>query len=456
MNPRTTLAVFASHMVRLALRILRRGGTAWPGKIAIKLCPDILRRLAKDVETVLVTGTNGKTTSCRLLEQLYIDAGRPYFSNKSGANLIQGITGDFAQNATLLGRPKKRCAVIECDEGASKQVCAYLRPKVMLVTNVFGDQLDRFGDVYTTLENIKIGVQNAPEAILCLNADDSLTASIADEAPNKTVFYGVDTEIYKERADEPSDASHCIRCKTRYEYDYVTYGHLGGFRCPSCGYKRREPDVCVTGILSQGEDAQTVSLRALGEETALTINIPGGYNIYNAAGAVAAALALGFTLDAAKAAAANFERGFGRMEKLKLGGTTVRLILVKNPAGCNQALNYLVNAEGELLYAICLNDQTGDGTDVSWIWDVHFEQLCTLGARLKEVFVAGARADDMAMRLKYAGLPPDKLRIVRDYGEMFDRIKSQSAPCTIMHTYTAMMELRDKLSKDYGLKEFWM
>lgn len=455
MNLRVTFAILACRAARLLLRVLRRGGTAMPGKAAILICPDLLGRLSPGVETVLVTGTNGKTTSARMLEQLFIDAEKPYFSNKSGSNLIQGITAEFAQNATLRGRPKKRFAVIECDEAASKRVCAYVRPKVMLLTNVFRDQLDRYGEVSATLQNIKIGVQNAADAILCLNADDSLSASIADEVPNKVVFYGVDTEIYAQRVPELSDAAHCIRCKAEYQYDYVTYGHLGGFRCPNCGYARREPDVAVTAVLSQSEDAQTVSLRAFGEETTLCINIPGGYNIYNAAGTVAAALAMGFTLEQAKAAVAGFSCGFGRMEKLMLGECPVRIILVKNPAGCNQVLNYLSNTQGDALFAVCLNDELADGTDISWIWDVRFEQLSALGARLKGVLISGKRADDLAVRLKYAGLSGEKLRVVRSFGQLLDIVKSQTAPCTIMPTYTAMLQLRGKLSRDYGLKEFW-
>ena len=455
MKLRVTLAILVCRLTRLLLRLLRRGGTALPGKAAIRVCPDLLRHLTADVQTVIVTGTNGKTTSSRMLEQLYINAQKPYFTNKSGSNLIQGITAEFAQNATLRGKPKKLFAVIECDEAASKQVCAYIDPKVLLVTNVFRDQLDRFGEVSTTLQSIRVGAQNAPSAVLCLNADDSLSASVADELPNKLVFYGVSTEIYQERADEPSDAIYCIRCKTEYQYDYITYGHLGGFRCPGCGYARREPDVAVMGIISQDADSQTVALRAFGEETELTVNLPGGYNIYNAAGVAAAGLALGFSLAEVKAAIAGFSCGFGRMEKLTLGDTETRIILVKNPAGCNQVLNYLSNIDGDALFAVCLNDRIADGTDVSWIWDVRFEQLLSLGERLRGILISGRRTDDMALRLKYAGLPPDKLRIYRSYGEVLEAIKAQSAACTIMPTYTAMMELRDILSKNYGLKEFW-
>ena len=455
MRVRITAAILLSKLTRAVLRITGRGGTTLPGKVALRVCPDLLGYLAKDVKTVLVTGTNGKTTSSRMIEQALADAGVGYFANRSGANLLSGITAEFAMNATLTGRPKRAWAVIECDEAASKQVCGRVRPAVILVTNVFRDQLDRYGEVTHTLDNIRIGLQQAPEAVLCLNADCSLTASLADDLPNPVVFYGVDTELYRQRVAEVSDATHCIRCGAEYVYDYTTYGHLGGFRCPACGYHRPTPQVSVTQVLHQTPDATEVAMSIRGETVNTTVNLPGGYNVYNAVGAVAAGLALGLSRDTAVGAVSRFQCGFGRMERFTLEGRQVRMILVKNPAGCNQVLNFLSNLEERALFVICLNDRIADGTDVSWIWDVNFQQLCTLSDKLSGVLVSGVRADDMALRLKYAGFPADKLGVYYDYGALLGAMLSQDDPVFVMPTYTAMLELREKIAHDYGYQNFW-
>ena len=456
MRIRIIFAVFICKITRFLLRGLKRGGTALPGKIAVKVCPDVLKHLARDVECIAITGTNGKTTSARMLEQFFIDAGESFFSNKSGSNLMQGITAEFIQNSTAAGNLKRKYAIIECDEAASKKVFEYLDPKILLITNVFSDQLGLIGGVKETLENIKIGVQNSPNAVVCLNADDPLISSIAEDVPNRIVFFGVEKGVFKDAADELSDATQCVRCAAAgYEYDYTTYGHLGGFCCPSCGYTRKSPDVAVTELISRDVDSQTVRIRTGGGLIDVTINIPGGYNIYNAAGAIAAAIEMGFSLDAAKDAMLRFECGFGRMEKFVLDSLHVRMILVKNPAGCNQVLNYLRAVPGDALFVVCLNDHIADGTDVSWIWDARFEKLLDMGDRLHGVLVSGTRADDMAQRLKAAGLSDERVRVFNDYGELLDAMLGQDAPVYVMPSYTAMLELRGVICRRFGIKEYW-
>lgn len=452
---RVFVALLAARLTRLALRLTHRGGTALPGKVALHICPDILRRLARDVTTVIVTGTNGKTTSCRIAEQLFAEAGYPYFANRGGANLRQGITTEFCMNANLFGRPKTKYAVIECDEAAMVQVCPDVQPKVILLTNVFSDQLDRFGDVQTTLNAISRGMAAAPEAVLCLNADCSLSASLAEKLPNRVVFYGVECPVYKEQVQELSDAPRCLHCGTEYEYTLHTYGHLGAFRCPKCGYSRPEAQVAVTSIPHQGADSTLVMLR-LGDVTVpAEIAVPGGYNIYNAAGAAAAGVALEMDGLVICAALANFHCGFGRMEKMDLDGVSARMILVKNPTGCNQALNFLANVQGNVLFVAALNDRVGDGTDISWIYDADFEKLLTLGDRLHGIYCVGERGADMAVRLKYAGFPVSLLRVFGDYESLIDALSGQSDPVVMMPTYSAMMDLRSALARRYGLKEFW-
>lgn len=455
MKIRVFLAVSACRIAIKLLRLLGRGGTAIPGKIALKICPELLGYLAKDVKCVIITGTNGKTTSSRIIEEIFAKSGASYFANRSGANLINGITSIFIENSTLTGKPKKEYAVIECDEAASKEVCRLINPSVVLVTNVFRDQLDRYGEVTHTLENILIGIKNSPNAVICLNADCSLTASIATEIPNKVMFFGVDVPIYNDPVSEVSDAPHCIKCKHEYDYSYHTFGHLGGFYCPNCGYKRPETQVSVTEILDTGISSTTVRVSVFGDSEEIVINLPGGYNIYNAVGALAVSEAIGFKRETAKSAIATFSCGFGRMEQFDLGGHTARIILVKNPAGCNQVLNYLSSLSEKTVFVCCLNDNSADGRDISWIWDVNFEKLADMDEFIDEIYVSGIRSADMAVRLKYAGIGESKLKIFDDYDSLIKAMEKQILPVVIMPTYSAMMDLRSKMSAAFGGKEFW-
>ena len=452
---RVFLAVLACKLCRFLIRLLGRGGTDFPGRVALKICPSLLGTLAKNVTTVIVTGTNGKTTTSRMIEQAVADSGISYFANKSGANLLSGITAEFAMHSSLTGKCSYSMALIESDEAAFKAVSTFVDAKVIVVTNVFRDQLDRYGEVTHTLDNIRIGISHSPNALLCLNADDSLSSSLAEEVPNRVLYYGVDVPIYKDRVRELSDAPYCIRCKHAYVYDFVTYGHLGSFRCPACGYHRHATDVSVSKVVVSDAEHSEVEFSADGQTYSASISLPGGYNIYNACAAMACSKAMGLDLSLTAQSLSAFSCGFGRMERFEIHGTEVRMILIKNPAGCNQVLNFLANTSEPSQFVICLNDRAQDGKDVSWIWDVDFEKLAELGDKLDHLYVSGVRAEDMAVRLKYAGIPAERLTVCKDYGALMEQCTAQPKPVYIMPTYTAMLNLREKISKTYGFKDFW-
>ena len=450
------LAILAGRAVRLLSRLLHRGGTDMPGRIALKLCPGLLGRLAAEVKSIAITGTNGKTTSARMIEEAFREEGKSYFANRSGANLISGITTEFIMNADWRGRPRKQYAIIECDEAAAKKVFGQLKPRVVLVTNLFRDQLDRYGEVTHTLGNIREAMQGAPEAVLCLNADCSLTASLAGDLPNKVLWYGVDEGAAPSRPQPAiSDATHCIRCKTEYEYRYVTYGHLGGYRCPACGYARPKADVAVTEVVEQRADGSSVVVDLYGERRAVEVNLPAMYNIYNAVGALTAVTAMGLPAETAIASLGRFSCGFGRMEQFKLGQKGARMMLVKNPAGCNQVLEFLETISEPFVLVVCLNDRHADGTDVSWIWDAEFEALGRMGGRLRRVIVSGDRAADMRVRVKYAGVPAERIELQRDYEALVRDLEKAEDPVFLMPTYTAMLELRQTVIRHVGGAEFW-
>ncbi|MGI6204310.1 MAG: MurT ligase domain-containing protein [Anaerovoracaceae bacterium] len=457
MKARVVLAVCAGKIVKGLLRMMGRGGTQLPGKIADSICPDLLRYLSADVRTIIVTGTNGKTTTSRMIEKTLQDSGIDYFENKSGANLLDGITAAFIENAASSGKPKKKFALIESDEAAFKKVGLYADPELVLVTNVFRDQLDRYGEVTHTLNNIRTGVANSPNAKIVLNADCSLTASIAEDIEDKRriTFYGVNVPIYKHRVKEQSDAPYCIHCMHEYEYEYITYGHLGKYRCPNCGYSRPDPDVSVDEVKVSDADHSEITISAGGISYDAVINLPGGYNIYNGVSCAAVAYALGLDTGTAANALSDFECGFGRMEKFRLGDAETRMILIKNPAGCNQVLNFLSNIDEESVFTVCLNDNYADGRDISWIWDADFEVLASMQDKLRYIFVSGIRADDMAMRFKYAGIDTSKIIVIKNMEKLLEEISKQTVPVYIMPTYTAMMDLRALVSKRFGYKNFW-
>lgn len=455
MKIRTVITIAVCRIVRKLLRLLKKGGTNLPGTIALKMCPKIIGELSRGVTVILVTGTNGKTTITRMIEEMLKVANLPYFTNKSGANMDTGIAAEFINNSSFLGKCKYPYALIECDELAFKNVSRYADISYVAVSNVFRDQLDRYGEITHTVTGIFDGIKNIPNAVVCLNADCSLSTSLKDRIPNKVIFYGVDCPIYKEKVEEVSDAPYCIKCGGEYEYEYVTYGHLGAYRCKNCGYCRPKPAVSVTEITDFDADSSTVKMQLSGEERNVKINLPAGYNIYNAAAAACIGYAMGISADMAKTALETFSCGFGRMEKFSVNGTDIRMILVKNPAGANQVLSFLYNIKEPSLFVMGLNDRYADGTDISWIWDADFERLAALGDKLVGVVVTGIRRDDMAMRFKYAGVPTEKIKVIDNFEEVIEYVAAKSYPAFIMPTYTAMLEIREIMSRKYGYKEFW-
>ena len=453
---RVLFAILLCKLLRAFSRLLHHGGTAMPGRIALKLCPDLLVILSKEVRTIAVTGTNGKTTCSRMIEEACSAADKDYFSNRSGANLLSGVTTEFVMNASLTGKMRKHTAVIECDEAAARRVFGQLQPAVIVVTNLFRDQLDRYGEITHTLSNIREGIRAVPDAVLCLNADCSLTASLSlEDLPNPIRWFGVDgLPNASTAAGLLSDASHCIRCKAEYVYDYHTYAHLGGFRCPRCGYHRQRPDYAVTEILKMDDRHSEVRFRTPSGETILSINLPAVYNLYNAAAAYAAASSFGCPDESCTEALSRFSCGFGRMESFPLAGGT-RMILVKNPAGCTQALDFLTHITQSFLFVFCLNDRDADGTDVSWIWDADFEMLQSITDHIPSIVVSGDRAADMRLRLKYAGLDDEKILVIQEPSEVVRYLSGEHLPVYILPTYTAMLDLRKEVVRYCGGTEFW-
>lgn len=454
---RVFLSCLVCRFVHFILHKMGRGATTMPGRVALKVKRNVLSDLSKNVKVIIVTGTNGKTTSCRIIEEGLKKAGKTYFINKSGANLITGITSSFIMNSTVTGKNKYEYAIVECDENAFREVSRYIHCDVVLVTNVFRDQLDRYGEVTHTLNAIKESIKNLPDAVICLDADCSLTYSISRDVNNKIVTFGVDVPFDENaKAPEISDAKYCIFCKHEYDYTYHTFGHLGGFVCKNCGYKRPIPDFAVTEIHELAQNHSVVSANFNSDNRLVKINIGGAYNIYNAIGCAAGLSCLDIDTDTIISALDTFNGAFGRMEQFNAGDHKVNIILVKNPAGFTQTMNFIKSVKDDFTLVLSLNDNAADGRDVSWIWDVDFAGIFEKD-NVKELYVTGKRCYDMAVRVKYEGVGGRKINVIEneDYNKLADLAQNSERDVYIVPTYTSMMTMRPVIAKRLGGKDFW-
>jgi len=455
MKLKVVLSILSCKITCAVLRAFKKGGTSLPGKIALLFCKDILKYVSKNVKVILVTGTNGKTTTCRIIETALEEAGINYFSNKSGANLLNGVVTSFCLASSLSGKNRHDYAVIECDEAALRQVTKYINPKVILVTNIFADQLDRYGDVFNILRLIADGINNCDSATICINADCSLCTHLMTLTGKEVRLFGVDIEIPDAHINEQNGILHCIKCGNPYTYDYVTYAHLGGFRCNRCGYKRNKPDVGAVSISNMDITGSDIIMSMNNRQYNLRVNLAGAHNIYNALAAACALNTVGMEDKHILTAVSTFKSGFGRMEIIKINNIPVNIILVKNTAGFNQIINYLFLVEDEYILSVILNDKPADGTDVSWINDVDFEKLNETEEKIRYVYLGGTRAEDMALRLKSAGFDMNKVCTVKNDKALVNKALEHNIPIYITATYTAMFNLRNMLTGKYSLKEFY-
>jgi UDP-N-acetylmuramyl tripeptide synthase len=457
LRPLALFALTGAKLARIALRATGRGATTLPGLVALKVDPavagDIGGQLPKGV--ILVTGTNGKTTTSRMLADIVRLAGWRPVHNRSGSNLARGIATALVADSTWRGHPRGDGAVFEVDEASIVAVARLVRPKVLVITNLFRDQLDRYGELDTVARRMRDAAAALPaDATLVLNADDPIVNLVGESFSGKIVRFGIDDDRVRGLlAQNVSDLTHCPRCRARLRYARVVLGHEGDYRCPNCGFARPRPDVGATRVESDAEGT-TLALGA-GEGAVVRVPLPGVYNAYNALAAIAAAHGAGLGADVAARAIGAFRPAFGRLERVDADGRRLRLVLVKNPAGFNAAVGALISAPGSIRLLAALNDLDADGRDVSWIWDADFEALAP---RVEWAVVTGLRARDLALRLKYAGLARERMSVVDGWAPAVRDTLGRSRAgddVVVLATYTAMLALRRTLSGMGFAKEFW-
>ncbi|MBI2305088.1 MAG: DUF1727 domain-containing protein [Chloroflexi bacterium] len=450
MKAKQRLAILCGKMAGMASRLAGGGGTTLPGWVAQAIHPSLVSYLVSRIPqgVTLVTGTNGKTTTSRLLATILSDVHFIPIYNRAGSNLMRGIATALVSQAHLDGhfrQPNQIVGLFEVDEATLPRAIRETQPKVVVATNLFRDQLDRYGELDSLAQSWSQAFKELPQgATLVLNGDDPLLAHLGHRISIPIIYYGLETEGMG-TLEHAADSIRCPTCGNDFQYSAIFYGHLGHYCCRVCGTARPLPQVRAFHLCRHGIQGYTMELGLPGGGMVVELGLPGLYNVYNAAAAAAAAAALGIPHHHIQNGLKKATAAFGRLETLSVQGRRICLILAKNPVGFNEALR-IVDSDKEARHLLLvLNDRIADGRDVSWIWDVDFETLLPHGA---SIVVSGLRAEDMAIRLKYAvpeiGLP----RVKKNLREaLYSTLEATSLGDTIyiIPTYTAMLEVRAAL-----------
>jgi UDP-N-acetylmuramyl tripeptide synthase len=463
---RAAAAVVAGRAVgALSRRLGRGGGTSLPGLVAQRLDPGIAAYLASQLRqgTTVITGTNGKTTTSGLTAGVLRAAGLRVWRNREGSNLMRGIAAALIIRSRPDGRLRghgNATAVFEVDEAAFPAVVAAVQPRIIAVTNLFRDQLDRYGEVDTVAERWRGALRQLPASTtLILNADDPAVAALGVDFAGPVLYYGIEDTTVAERGErlpnmpeEVVDTRTCPRCGAVLAFSARFFSHVGHWACGACGNMRPQPAVTARDVVFNGLDDARFTLATLATTRAIRLPLPGLYNVYNAlaAAAIASAYRLGPSpLDALE----SFAPAFGRAERIEVQGRAVRLLLAKNPTGLNEVMRALAASGDRRRVLLALNDHAADGEDVSWIWDASFERLASIAS---DVTVTGTRAYDLALRLKYAGITP--ARVVPDpAAALREAVAATPVGETlyVVPTYTAMLELRTALERGGYATHYW-
>jgi lipid II isoglutaminyl synthase (glutamine-hydrolysing) len=443
----------------LARRAGRGGGTSLPGKVLMALEPGAISELSARLPrgSVVVSATNGKTTTAAMVASVLGRAGIPVVHNRAGANMAGGVASTLLAAARGGGRIDGELGLFEIDEFWLDRVTPQLEPRGIVLGNLFRDQLDRYGELDAIADRWAAVVSAASEgggARLVLNADDPLIADLGREAANVTYFGIEDRSVAIPEMQHASDSKHCRRCGAAYVYDAIYMGHLGRYRCPSCGQERPVPAVAAERIELDGTRRSRFELATPAGSAMVELPLPGLYNVYNALGAAALCLALDVPLGDVVAGLRDVQAAFGRAERIAIGDVELQVLLIKNPAGANEILRTLVLEHEQLDLLAVLNDRTADGRDVSWVWDADFEMLA---GRVRRVTCAGTRAAELAVRLKYAGVPTDRLHVTPGLEPALDEALAavESGHLYALPTYTALLELRQELATRGHAVRFW-
>ena len=433
---RLFLGIFICKLLIFTGKITGKMASSAPGKFGSKICPDLLKILAGQVksEKICVMGTNGKTTTNNMINMLLESSGKKTVCNKIGANMIDGATTAFADKATIFGKLDCDYSVIEVDEAYAKILFKHFSPDVIVVTNLFRDQLDRYGEIDMTADHIKKAIELAPNAKLVLNGDDPICNWFSTISENKHFTYGVSESVLND-TEETQEGKYCKCCGNELSYNYYHYSQLGDYECKGCGYKRSQPDYYATDVKNSGRVSFT-----LNEKTVIKSNTYGFYNIYNMLAAITVIETIGLKIDDYTKAFSFYRPQVARMEEFEFKKPII-LNLAKNPAGFNQAISAVVNDSRKKAIVLAVNDAPSDGRDITWIYDVDFEKLKGFSAYA----VSGKRRYDLALRLYYGDIC-ETPEIGEDTAKL--ALKLLDSDCEVVYAlvnYTVMFSAQEKL-----------
>jgi len=427
------------------------GGTTFPGKLLWKLDPGAIDRLAARLPlgSAVISATNGKTTTAAMAASILGERLR-LAHNSSGANLVSGVA------STLLDARAAELGLFEVDEAALPEVLLRVKPKAVCLGNLFRDQLDRYGELEHVAERWRSAVRALPApAALAVNGDDPQVGELAAERPGALVFGVDDPSAARPSLQHAADSKYCVRCGAPYEYLAAYVGHLGDYRCPACGHSRPPLDVVAREIEVNGLESISFRLVAPSGTSIVRLRVPGLYNVYNALAAASLASSLGAALGEIVAGLESFTAAFGRFERIAVGDRGLLMLLIKNPAGANEAIRTIVDGSAPGVAVIALNDAIADGRDVSWIWDVDFEPLIS---HLERLVATGDRAAELALRFKYAGLDASSIEVLPSLDSALDRgleLTPTGGELVVLPTYTAMLALRRIVGERGFVRPYW-
>ncbi len=464
MSPRFIVAMLIGSLAAIACRWSGRGGTALPGLVAERIFPNFVEKLTNLFisEAILITGTNGKTTTARILASVFEESGSSVVHNREGSNLMRGIGSALLSSIPKLWeaswvsygfyiKPHKAIALMEVDEAVLPYAVSALQPKAIVFTNLFRDQLDRYGEIEHITDLWCQAINDLPSGtILVLNADDPSISELSFSHSGPVHWYGIEDPSLSNSHDAPIDARWCSNCENPFLYDLTISSHLGWWRCESCNRVRSKPDTCALNIRIGPEQAHFF----VPEQGSIDLPFSGTYNVFNALAAISAARTFMLSPEVIQAGISKVKSAFGRQEVINYEGRRLHIFLTKNPAGANEVLNFIANTTESPSIAILLNDGIADGRDVSWIWDVDYERLSGI---VQSCWASGDRASDIALRFHYAEWPNPKATIPQ-VKKLLDHFSEDTLPgeeIYLLSTYTALLELYSELKRRGVTDTFW-
>lgn len=456
------IGLWAGKLFLVVTRLFGRGGTTLPGRIALKIDPQLTSKLSLMLPagTIIITGTNGKTTTSALTTGILKEAGYSCMHNQSGSNLAWGVASSLVAGAGLTGHLRENIAVMEVDEGALPGLTECIKPRGIAITNIFRDQLDRYGEIDHVLQKIKRGLELQPQdGFEVINADDPSLTGIKANKSKKRWLYGLELDLPEDTFENTGrDMKTCPFCKAELHYDKLFYAHLGHYSCHTCGYKRPAPDIKLVEAKTQADGTNLLKIELPNEIALFKFSLPGTYNLYNLLTAFTTAKALGISTSLITKALEKSVPSFGRMEFFESEGKTIVMALIKNPVGANEVLRTILKQNDRVNLLVAINDKIADGTDVSWLWDVDFEQLAVEKDKISGLYASGLRAWDMAVRFKYAGFDPGQVAVEENTEKAVKSALELTPPGSrlfILPSYTAMLEIRRALNRIGLGKPYW-